>query len=225
MSENTITIDIVSDIVCPWCWLGKKHLDAALGDRPELDITIKWRPFMLDHTVPEAGLPYKEYMRKKFGDGPSDRFKSMREHLETASGPSGITFRFDELPMRPNTHKAHRLMKWATGQGKGHDAAEHLFKAYFDELEDIGDVDVLTRLAREIGMDGDLVLKLLTENRDKENVQAELNYFRDLGITGVPTFIYNGQFSVQGGQPASVHAQALDQASQTPTKDVMSLIA
>jgi predicted DsbA family dithiol-disulfide isomerase len=224
MEPNPIIIDIVSDIVCPWCWLGKKHLDTALADRPNLKVTINWHPFMLDPSVPETGVPYKDYMRQKFGDGPSDKFKSMRDHLESASRPTGINFRFDDIPMRPNTLKAHCLLKWASGQDKGHVASEKLFKSFFDDLKDIGDDQILIDVANDIGMDGKLVADLLNNQRDQAEVQAELDYFRRLGVTGVPMFIYNGTFSIQGGQPAEVHQQALDKAASIPLKDVMSLL-
>ena len=225
MTQTPVTIDIVSDIVCPWCWFGKKHLDAALAQTPDLEVQINWHPYMLDPTIPLQGVPYKDYMRQKFGDGPSDRFKAMREHLESGAGSLGIHFRFDGIPIRPNTLKAHCLMKWAQGQGKGHEMAEHLFAAFFDQHRDVGDTKVLAGIATEVGMDGTLVSELLEAGRDVETVQAELTYFQQLGISGVPFFIYNGQFSVQGGQPADIHVQALEKAQNIPSKNVMSLLA
>jgi len=179
---------------------------------------------MLDPSVPAEGVPYKDYMQKKFGGGPTDRFKSMRDHLEAGAGPLGIKFRFDGIPIRPNTLKAHCLMKWAQGQGKGHEMSEHLFKAFFDEHKDVGNVEVLAEIANTIGMDSDLVKDLLNTERDTETVLAELQYFANLGVSGVPFFIYNGQFSVQGGQPADVHSQAMEKARNLPTRDVMSLL-
>lgn len=115
MATRPIIIDIVSDIVCPWCWFGKKHLDQAIEQNPDIDVQINWHPYMLDPDVPADGVPYKDYMRQKFGDGPSDRFKSMRNHLESGAGPRGINFQFDGIPMRPNALKAHCVMKWAQG--------------------------------------------------------------------------------------------------------------
>jgi predicted DsbA family dithiol-disulfide isomerase len=225
MAEHLIHIDIISDIVCPWCWYGKRQLDHAIAQNLDIDVQIKWHPFMLDPTVPSDGVPYKDYMKQKFGDGPSDRFKSMREHLETGAGPLGINFRFDGIPMRPNTLKAHCLMKWAQGQDKGHEMSERLFKAFFDEHRDVGDTKTLAKIGKEVGMDSALVTELLESGRDTETVQAELDYFRNLGISGVPFFIYNGQFSVQGGQPAEIHSQALVKAQDLPPKDVMTLLA
>jgi len=225
MSSNSIIIDIVSDVVCPWCWFGKKHLDQAIKQNPDIEVQINWHPYMLDPTIPIEGLPYKDYMRKKFGDGPSDRFKSMRDHLEAGAGPLGINFRFDGIPVRPNTLKAHCLVKWAQGQGKGHEVSERLFRAFFDDHKDVGDIDVLTEIARNVGMDGNLVKALLETQRDIESIQFELEYFAQLGISGVPFFIYNGQFSVQGGQPADVHSQAMEKARNLPARDVMSLLS
>lgn len=225
MTKHAIIIDVVSDIVCPWCWFGKRQLDRAIEQNPGIAVQINWHPFMLDPAVPADGVPYQDYMRKKFGDGPSDRFKSMREHLEAGAGDLGINFRFDGIPLRPNTLKAHCVMKWAQGQGKGHQMAEQLFKAFFDEHRDVGNTDVLADIAQSIGMDGSLVTELLESERDTETVQAQLDYFRNLGISGVPFFIYNGQFSVQGGQPAKVHSQALAKAMNLPPIDVKTLSA
>ena len=224
MANAHVTIDIVSDIVCPWCWLGKAYLDQAIDKHSDIDVQIKWHPFMLDPETPKDGVPYKEYMRKKFGGGTSDRFKSMRDHLEAASNAAGINFRFDGIPMRPNTLKAHCLVKWAGGQGKAHSVSEHLFRAFFDEHLDVGDSKVLANIADKAGMDGDLVTELLASERDFDTLQSELDYFRNLGISGVPFFIYNGQFSVQGGQPAEVHEQALVKAKTIPARDVMTLL-
>ena len=228
MDAPQIIVDIVSDIVCPWCWLGKQYFDEALEDvrqeTPDLDVHINWRPFMLDHGIPENGMAYTDYMKKKFGSGPSDKFKAMREHLMAAAGSAGIEFNFDDIPMRPNTLKAHLLIKWAGGQGKSHAASEALFRTFFKDLEDVGDPNVLATIANEVGMDGTLVHDLLSQNRDMEKLKEEISYFQKLGVTSVPTFIYNGTFAVQGGQPASVHKDALLKAATTPAKDILTAI-
>lgn len=228
MTSNLVIIDIVSDIVCPWCWLGKQYLDEAIGNTPDIETQINWHPFMLDPMVPPEGVPYKEYMRKKFGRADqnvdstqTDRFKSMRTHLETAAGPAGIQFDFDNISIRPNTLKAHTMMKWAAGQNMAHTASEALFKAFFLNGKDIGHIETLSQIADTIGMDGTLVNELLEEGRDTDKVQAELAYFQQLGISSVPTFIYNAQFAVQGGQPAETHMQALQKASILEAKSIL----
>lgn len=215
-SQPAIQVDIVSDIVCPWCWLGKRYFDQA-AKASGREIEVSFRPYMLDPNVPEGGVPYRDYMKSKFGpDGPSNRFKQMREHLEAAAPDAGINFRFSDIPTRPNTLRAHSLVRWAQGQDKGAAAKEALFEAFFDKLEDIGDIDVLSRIAGEIGMDATLTKELLEQGRDKNSVLEEIVFFQRLGISGVPTFIYNGQFAVQGAQGADVHKQAIDKAASMP---------
>jgi len=213
--KQTIQVDIVSDIVCPWCWLGVRYFQKA-AKQSKHDVTLTWRPYMLDPEVPESGVPYNQYMKNKFGDGPSDRFKAMREALE-AQGPAlGIDFKFGQIPMRPNTLNAHRLLKWAQGQELGDTASDALFRAFFTELKDVGDHTILKEIAEEIGMDADLVAELLTKEDDKNAVREEIMFFRNLGVNAVPTFIYNGQFAVQGAQPVEAHVKALEQAANLP---------
>jgi len=208
-----IQVDIISDIVCPWCWLGSRYFfEAAKKSKHAINVT--WRPYMLDPNVPEDGVAYSAYMKSKFGDGPSDKFKAMREHLEKAAPGAGITFRFGDIPMRPNTLNAHRLMRWATGQGLGNAAAEALFKSFFDDLEDVGNAEILSRIAGEVGLDQALVTELLTKDDDKNTVREEIMFFRNLGVSGVPCFIYQGQFAVQGAQESAAHLKAIEEASK-----------
>lgn len=210
-----IQVDIVSDVVCPWCWLGARYfLDAAKKSGRKVNLT--WRPYMLDPNVPQEGVPYGEYMKAKFGDTPSNRFTAMREALEAAAPDAGINYRFGDIKMRPNTLNAHRLLRWATGQGLGTEAAEALFKAIFDDLKDVGDKAVLADIAAGIGMDKDLVLELLNGDNDLKSVEEEIVYFQNLGVSGVPCFIYGGQFAVQGAQPAETHLAALEKAASLP---------
>ncbi|MCF6275194.1 MAG: DsbA family oxidoreductase [Robiginitomaculum sp.] len=223
-SHGTVTVDIISDIVCPWCWLGKQYFDVAVKASPDIDVRVNWRPFMLDAGIPETGMPYQDYMKAKFGTGRNDKFKAMRAHLETAASDAGIEFHFDDIPMRPNTLKAHLLIKWAAGQGKAHEVSGALFKAFFQDLKDVGDDIVLTGIANDIGMDGKLVKELLETGRDVEKIQTELAYFQKLGVTSVPTFIYNGTFAVSGGQPAEAHINALEKASTIAAKDIMTVL-
>ena len=213
--KQTIQVDIVSDIVCPWCWLGVRYFQKA-AKQSKYDVNLTWRPYMLDPAVPEEGIPYSAYMKQKFGNGPSNRFKAMRESLE-AQGPTlGIDFKFDDIPMRPNTLNAHRLLKWAQGQDLGDAASDALFRTFFTDLKDVGDHAILKEIAEEIGMDAKLVEELLAKDDDKNAVREEIMYFRNLGVNGVPCFIYNGQFAVQGAQPAETHLKAMEQAAKLP---------
>lgn len=216
--KATIQVDIVSDIVCPWCWLGVRYFQKA-AKQSKHDVNLTWRPYMLDPDVPEDGTPYRDYMKAKFGEGPNDRFKAMREALE-AQGPTvGIDFKFGDIPMRPNTLNAHRLLKWAQGQGLGDDASDALFRTFFTDLKDVGDHGVLKEIAAEIGMDEDLVAELLSKDEDKNAIREEILFFRNLGVNGVPCFIYNGQFAVQGAQPVETHLKAMEQAANLPLEE------
>lgn len=210
MSQSVVTVDIVSDIVCPWCWLGYRYFQQATEEF-DGEVRLNWRPYMLDPDVPTSGVPYKAYMKNKFGDGPSDRFKAMRTHLETAGPDVGIDFKFDGIPMRPNTLNAHRMMRWASGQGKADDVAQRLFAAFFTDHRDVGDMDILVDIAGQAGLDRDLVGELLQTDRDVDAVTEEIMHYRRLGVSGVPSFIYAGQYLMTGAQPKAAHIKALEQ--------------
>lgn len=213
LTSTAVTVDIVSDIVCPWCWLGLRYFKEAAKQMP-FEVELVWHPYMLDPNVPADGVPYTEYMRNKFGDGPSNKFKAMRQHLESAGPELSIDFKFSGIPMRPNTLKAHRLMRWAGGQGLATEMAEALFEAFFSDHRDVGDNIVLSEIAQQIGMDASLIAELLKSDRDSDVVTAEIAHFQKLGISGVPTFIYNRQFVVQGGQPTQAHIGALQKSAE-----------
>ena len=202
-----LQIDIVSDFVCPWCWLGWKQFKQA-----DLGAETTFRPYILDPLVPREGRPYRDYMKAKFGEATDNRFAAMREHLEAAGPEAGIAFRFSEMEVRPNTLDAHRLMRWAQGQDLGEACAEAVFKAYFEELRDIGDAEILGEIADAIGMDGGLVGELLATDRDEDKVLEEVGFFRRLGVSGVPTFIYAGHMAVQGAQDAQAHKKIAREA-------------
>jgi len=175
---------------------------------------------MLDATVPTEGADYRDYMTQKFGDQPDSRWKAMREHLQAAGPDVGINFDFNAITRRPNTLNAHRLMRWAQGQDSGPACAEQLFRAYMEQGQDIGDIDILCRIALEIGMDGDLVRELLMGDQDKIDVQNEILFFKGLGVSGVPTFIYGGQMAVQGAQEPDTHRKVLADAAKLDPQDI-----
>ena len=214
-SPSLVQVDIVSDIVCPWCWLGARYFLEAARQSKHVPI-LTWRPYMLDPLVPREGMPYKDYMRAKFGEGSSDKFKTMRAHLEQAAPDAGITFNFDTIPIRPNTLDAHRLMRWAAGQDLGTEMAEALFAAFFKDNDNVGDPAVLAKLAGDVGLDAVLVAELLQSDNDEKPVSDEIAFFQRLGVSGVPTFIYQGQFALQGAQPVQTHLEAIEKAANLP---------
>jgi predicted DsbA family dithiol-disulfide isomerase len=216
---STVLVDLVSDPVCPWCWLGLRYWDEARRLAPEVETQTVLRPYQLDPGVPAGGTPYRDYMRAKFGDGGSDRFKAMRAFLEDAAPDVGIVFNFDEIPIRPNTLNAHRLIRWAQGQDLGEAALDALHKAFFEERRDIGDAAVLGEIAGEVGLDADLVSELLATDRDAGEVLSEERFYRSLGVQGVPCFIFNGRFAVSGAESPQTLAGAIRKAASQPPPD------
>lgn len=211
-----VNVDLVLDPVCPWCWLGHRYWRSAQALVPHIAVETVLRPFQLDGSIPKAGVPYQAYMKARIGEDAQGRFKAMRAHLEAAGPEAGIVFNFDEITIRPNTMDAHRLIRWAQGQGKGEEAAEAIFKAYFEERRDIGAAAELVAIAEAIGLDSDVVRDLLGTNRDVAELEREERFYRSLGVAGVPCFIFNGAFAVSGAEAPEVLADAIVKASQLP---------
>lgn len=214
----TLVIEMVSDLVCPWCWLGKRRMDEAIKLVPELDVELIFRPFELDPTIPAAGVDYKAHMKEKFGsDTNKDRANAMRQALIDYGQAEGIPYNFDKITRRPNSFNAHRLVRWAQGQQKGAIAKEALFKAYFSDGRDIGETDVLVDIAREIDLDPTIVAELLPTDADVDNVRQEEALFQQMGISGVPTYIANRRVAVQGAETAEKLSRFLtDAAARLP---------
>ncbi|MEO1660569.1 MAG: DsbA family oxidoreductase [Pseudomonadota bacterium] len=210
----TLRIEMVSDLVCPWCWVGLRRLKGAMALVPELDVEILFRPFELDPTIPAGGTDYKSYMKARFGsDQSKDRANQMREALIQYGEEEGIPFAFDKITWRPNSFNAHRLVRWAQGQDLGMAAKEALFDAYFAKGLDIGDHEVLVTVAAKIGLDPNLVSDLLAGEADVETTHAEQNLFRQMGISGVPTYIAHRQIAVQGAESSEKLARFLKTAA------------
>lgn len=209
--RQTLTIDVVSDVVCPWCFLGQKRLDAAIAATPDVDVSVTWRPFQLDPTIPPEGMDRNAYMRAKFGD--ESRLRDAHLRLEAFGRDVGIDYAFDAITVSPNTLDAHRVIRWA-----GADSPEtqnrlvrRLFKLYFEEGADIGDHTVLAEAAREAGMDGAVVESLLASDADREAVANEAATASRMGVTGVPCFLFEGKYAVMGAQEVSTLTDAIMQ--------------
>jgi predicted DsbA family dithiol-disulfide isomerase len=210
-ADDVLTIDIVSDVVCPWCYVGEKRLEAALAEEPG-PVMVRWRPYQLDPTIPEGGLDRAEYMARKFGD--SGRVKSAHDNLTRLGAEVGVPFAFDKIKRSPNTLDAHRLLRWAASAGVQAEVADRLFRAYFVEGRDIGDRNVLLAIAAECGLDPGLVEKLFAEGADADLVRLEIEQAQAMGVSGVPFFIFAGRLGVPGAQEPAVLRQAMAQARQ-----------
>ena len=210
-ADQVLTIDVVSDVVCPWCYLGEKRLEEALSEEAG-PVVVRWRPYQLDPTIPEGGLDRTEYMEKKFGK--SGRLQSAHENLTRLGAEVGVPFAFDKIKRSPNTLDAHRLIRWAASAGVQAEVADRLFKAYFVEGRDIGDRGVLLEIAGECGLDAGEVEKLFADDADIDLVREEIEQAQAMGVSGVPFFIFGGRVGVPGAQEPSVLRQAIAQARQ-----------
>jgi len=201
-------IDVVSDTVCPWCFIGKRRLAKALAARPEIEFDVRWRAYRLDPTVPPEGYDRKAYLAAKFGDG--ERVKAMGDAIRAAGDSEGIAFDTARILKTPNTLDSHRLVRWAGTAGVQDEVVERLFRAYFEDGRDIGDRKVLTEIAEDAGMDSELVRYLLVQDADREIVEREDSLAHQMGISGVPTFIFASKYAASGAQDPAAILQIID---------------
>ena len=214
MSEaNAITVDVVSDVVCPWCFIGQKRLDKAVAAVGDVDVNIRWRPFQLDPTIPPQGKDRREYMLAKFGS--DERIREIHARIEPLGEAEGISFAFDAIKVAPNTLDAHRLIRWAGAAGEAlqNRLVRRLFQLNFEEGVNIGDHAVLVEAAREAGMDASVVATLLPTDADVEAVRTEIATASRMGISGVPCFLLEGKYAVMGAQDVDTLADAIRQVA------------
>jgi predicted DsbA family dithiol-disulfide isomerase len=210
-----ITIEVISDVACPWCFIGMKRLQHAVATTPEIDVSVRWRPYQLDPTIPPGGLPRKAYMLRKFGS--EERLREIHDRIVPLGEVEGIRFNFDGMEVSANTLDAHRLIRWAGSEkapeGAQGQVVQRLFEINFEEGGDIGDRAVLAEVAAEAGMDGKLTEVLLSSNADVEAVQGEIETAGRMGIRGVPCFLIEGKYAVMGAQETETLADAIRQVA------------
>ena len=204
-------IDVVSDVICPWCFLGKRRLDAALAKLDDVDVFVRWRPYMLDPTIPPEGLDRQAYMLGKFG---AERLKTIHDPLIAAGEELGVPYDFDAITRTPNTLDAHRLMRWSHTVERQHEMAERLFMAYWSEGKDVGDRDVLAACAGEAGINAAQIRELLDTEQDVAETRTEIAHATSIGVTGVPTFILGQSYALVGAQSPEVLADAIGRVSK-----------
>jgi len=213
MTDRGVTIDIYSDIVCPWCYVGKRRLERALAHLNDgVQARITWRPFQLNPTMPLDGMDRATYLKAKFGS--LENFGRMEEQLLAAGVEERIPFAFEKIQRTPNTFAAHRLVWYAAQQGKQDAMVEALFRGYFLEGKNIGDVTTLTHVAAEAGLDRTETEEFLESEKGVVEVKGEEAVGRRLGIRGVPYFVFNGIVSISGAQPPDIFVSAIQQAEK-----------
>lgn len=211
MNQPAITIDVVSDVMCPWCYIGKRRLEKARAVHPDIPVDVVWRPFQLDPTIPDNGMDRRVYLERKFGS-PAN-VERVYAPVVAAGGAEGISFAFDGIRRAPNTLDAHRLIGWAKTAGLQDEMVERLFRLYFVEGGDLCDKVALADAAAAIGMERPVVERLLASDADVAEVQREIDAARRIGITGVPTFIIDSRYAVVGAQEPGVIAGAIAKAN------------
>jgi predicted DsbA family dithiol-disulfide isomerase len=209
VSVPGLRVDVVSDVVCPWCYLGKRRLERAIESLPQTGISVHWHPFQLDQTIPPGGLDRRDYLERKFGSLAA--VTPAHVNLAAIGEREGIAFRFDQIKRSPNTVDAHRLIRWASLADLADAMVERMFRAYFSEGVDIGDHAALAALAAEVGLAGDIGARLASaEGRDAVTAEVEDAY--RLGVSGVPCFIIENRYAVVGAHPAETLVEVIRRA-------------
>ncbi len=213
MSDNQpVRIDVVSDVVCPWCFIGKRRLEKALALRPGVAVEVHWRPYFLNDWIPREGMSREQYLTTKFGS--SERYKGIAQRVTAAAAEEGLTYAADKMKRQPNTLDCHRLIRWAEGIGKAAEMKQKLMDLYFTQGADLTDRDTLVKAAADVGLDADTVRAALASDQDVAEVEQEAQSAKAAGIEGVPCFIFGGKFAVSGAQSPEYLADAIDRVAQ-----------
>ena len=213
MSENApaVAIDVVSDVVCPWCYIGKRRLEKAIALAPDVPVEVRWHPYFLNPWVPREGITREQYLTTKFGS--VERYKEIAQRVAAAAVDEGLTYALDKIARQPNTLDCHRLILWAGTIGAAARMKQRLMERYFAEGADLSDREVLVRAAAECGLDRDEVRRLLATDTDVAQVEQAANQAKEAGIDGVPCFIFGGVLAVSGAQAPDHLAGAIRRAA------------
>jgi len=206
-----LTIDIVSDVVCPWCYIGKRRIENALALVPDVPVEVHFRPFFLNTWVPREGISREDYLTTKFGS--VDAYKGIAGRVVAAANEEGLVYRPDLVKRQPNTTDCHRLIHWAEAQGNAAEMKQRLMELYFRDGGDLTDRDVLVQAAADVGLDANDVRKRLATDEDVALVSGQAQEASDKGISGVPTYVFAQKYAVSGAQPPDLLARAIRQVS------------
>jgi len=206
-----LKIDIVSDVVCPWCYIGKHRIESALKLVPDVPVDVQWRPFFLNPWVPREGISRDEYLTAKFGS--PEAYKGIAGRVVAAANEEGLVYRPDLVKRQPNTTDCHRLIHWADKIGKAAEMKQQLMELYFRDGGDLTDTNVLVQAAADCGLDPDDVRRRLATDEDVALISGQAQEASDKGISGVPTYVFAQKYAVSGAQAPEMLAQAIRQVS------------
>jgi len=211
MQKQPIKVSVVSDVACPWCYVGKRRLESALQQWKGAPVEVTWHPFQLDPTIPEAGLDRVTYLTNKFGD--LERTKAMTDRLVEVGEDEGITFNFGDQWLAVNTLPLHQLLHVAGEEGFKDQLKERFLKAYFDENLHLNAIEVLIKVMEEFGWEAEKTKQIITDDSIAYNVKQEIALYQQRGVTGVPFFIINDQYGISGAQSVEVFLEAFAKVS------------
>lgn len=206
-----IKVDVVSDVVCPWCYIGKRRLERAIELVPELDVTVRWHPFFLNPWVPREGISRDDYLTTKFGS--VDAYRRIAERVVEEAAGEGLIYRPESVRRQPNTIDCHRLILWAGAIGRAAAMKQRLMELYFRDGGDLTNRDVLVQAAADCGLDADETRRRLGSDEDVALVSQAAQQAADAGVSGVPTFVLADRYALSGAQPAEQLARALRQVA------------
>jgi len=212
-SHQPVRIDVVSDIVCPWCFIGKHRLEKAIALNPDIPVEVHWRPYFLNDWIPREGISREQYLTTKFGS--AERYKGIAQRVSAAAAAEGLTYAMDKISRQPNTLDAHRMIRWADEIGKAAEMKQRLMDLYFTEGADLTSHAVLAQAAADIGLDAETTRKALATDKDVAEIEREALSAKEAGIDGVPCFIFGGKFAISGAQEPDYLAEAIERMAQT----------
>ena len=211
-----VQIEVVSDVVCPWCYIGKHRLEAAIALNPEVEVDINWRPYFLNDWIPREGIDRQTYLETKFGS--AERYAVIAERVAAAAAMEGLPYAPDKISRQPNTLDCHRLILWSRSATDPGRVKQRLMELYFAEGADLTDPKILIQAGVDCGMDGDLVRRLLASDADVDRIEGEATSAKEAGIDGVPCFIFGGSVIVTGAQSPEYLASAIERTAGRHTR-------
>ena len=211
MKKNTIKIDVVSDIACPWCYVGKRRLEAALQQWKGAPVEVNWHPYQLDPSMRPEGMNRNTYWTNKFGS--VERVQEMTDHLTEAGKTVGINFDFGDNWLAVNTLQMHQLLNVAREEGFGVEMKERFLSAYFEKTQHLNKPESLYSIAKDFGWDSKKVDAIINDHKIAEKVKAEISHYQQRGVSGVPFFVINDKYGISGAQPSEVFLEAFQSVS------------
>jgi predicted DsbA family dithiol-disulfide isomerase len=212
----TVPIEVVSDVVCPWCYIGKRRLESAIALSPDVEVAINWRPYFLNDWIPREGIDRQTYLETKFGS--AERYSVIAERVAAAAAMEGLPYAPEKISRQPNTLDCHRIILWSRSATDPGRVKQRLMELYFAEGADLSDPKVLIKAAADCGMDGDLVRRLLASDADVDRIESEATGAKEAGIDGVPCFIFAGPVIVTGAQSPEYLASAIERTAGRHTR-------